>query len=595
MFFKNNPIFQIFSYFILFKKYVGKKIFLAILFAAFAGISEGFGILMALPLLEISSSNGQFGLIENSSETGGILKNFLKDVLVVINPEQSLMVLFIIIGCLFFFKGLLMFFALAYNASLKGKLQSKLRGELIDKIFNLSLKGYYSKNTGDLANLVGEQINRSVDAFQHFIQFFFQVVNAVIYLSLGILIAWKFGLLTIVFGILIFLIFSKINQYVRDLSIKAVNEGGTLLKSFIQIFQSFKYLLATNQLEIKKKTAHNSINSLSKININTGILAGLNTSIHEPIVVLLILSILFVQMVIFGEPLSTLLISILLFHRGLNAVLGIQGSFQNTLERIGSIKLIDKNLNVANLSQNNLTGLIEPDLVNQSIVFEKVNFDYDRENEKVLKNINIEIKPLSATAIVGISGSGKSTLVDLILLMHNPTSGQIKIGEFSSQQINKNLFRSKIGYVSQDMIIFDDTIEKNICMSDDINVDNPAVKESIQEAANLANIADFIESLPNKYKTYVGDRGVALSGGQKQRLTIARELFRKPKLLILDEATSALDLETEKKIVENISSLSEQMTLIIITHRVSAIKNIDKIYSIVSGEIKEMKIDNVKN
>lgn len=292
---------------------------------------------------------------------------------------------------------------------------------------------------------------------------------------------------------------------------------------------------------------------------------------------------------------SALLISILLFHRGLNAVLGVQGSFQNTLERIGSIKLIDENIKLANSNINSPSGLIKPDLINQSIVLDKVSFDYDRENKQVLKNINIEIKPFTSTAIIGASGSGKSTLLDLILLMHNPTFGQIKIGGFPAQQINKNSYRSKIGYVSQDMIIFDDTIEKNICMSEDIDLNDHAVQSAIHEVADLANISEFINSLPNKYKTEVGDRGVTLSGGQKQRLIIARELFRKPNLLILDEATSALDLETEKKIIENITSLSKKMTLIIITHRISAIQNVDKVFSIRHGEIRELKTNDVDN
>jgi ABC-type bacteriocin/lantibiotic exporter with double-glycine peptidase domain len=589
MFLDKNPIFQTFSYFVLFKKYVGKKIFLAILLVAFAGLSEGLGILMALPLLEISSSAGQLGLLERNSERDVALTNLLKEVLIFINPEQSMTKILIIIGCLFFLKGFLMFFALAYNAVLKGKLQERLRKEIADRVFNISLKNYYNRNTGDLVNLVGEQVNRSVDAFQHFIQFCFQGVNSIVYLSLGILIAWKFGVMTIAIGFFIFVIFSKINQHVKLLSTDAAKEGGILLKSFIQIFQSFKYLLATNQLLAKKKPTYKSIESLSKINIKTGILAGLNTSVHEPIVVLLILSILFLQMVIFGESLSTLLVSILLFHRGLNAILGVQGSFQNTLERIGSIRLIDDDIKNSNLEKDLKTGTTLPDLTKQSIVFDKVSFYYNSHNGKVLENINIEIKPFTSTAIIGASGSGKSTLLDLILLMHKPTSGQIKIGNTSAENINKNLFRSKIGYVSQDMLIFDDTIEKNICISEDINIDDPQTKEKIYKASKLANISDYINSLPKKYKTEVGDRGVTLSGGQKQRIIIARELFREPSLLILDEATSALDIETEKKIIENISSLSDQLTLIIITHRISTIKNVNKIYTLKSRHIEEIQ------
>jgi ABC-type bacteriocin/lantibiotic exporter with double-glycine peptidase domain len=579
---KNNTIFQSFNYFKLFEKYVGKKIFFSIFLVTLAGISESFGIMMILPLLQMYNSQ------EQASITDGISLEIINSILNFLNPTNSGGILILIIGSFFFLKGFLLFAALTYNSIIFGELQKKLRGEISEKVFGISLKNYYTKNTGNLVNLVGEQVNRSVDAFQQLAQFYFQFMNAIIYISIAFFVAWKFGLMTVIVGVLLFLFFGKINLYVRQLSTKFVIQSGILLRSYIQIFQSYKYLKATGRLQEKKKNILNFISSLSKINITHGIFYGLVKSIQEPILISFILLIIYVQLVIFNEALSTLLISIILFYRGFNAIFGVQGSFQNLSEKIGSMKLLDDEIQSSTLEYKIETGIIVPNLKKDLIKLNDVNFYYNSNVSIVFRNVNIEIKPFSSTAFVGETGSGKTTLIDLILLIHKPTSGNLTIGNFSSEEINLDFYRSKIGYVSQDMVIFDDTIEKNICLADDVDIKSPEIQKKIFKAAKLANISDFISTLEKGYQTEVGDRGVMLSGGQKQRLFIARELFREPDLLILDEATSALDQETEKKFLENIKILSGKLTLIVVSHRMTTIQYVDTTYELKSGKIEKI-------
>jgi subfamily B ATP-binding cassette protein MsbA len=586
---KNNLVFQSIKYFKLFEKYVGKKILFAIFLVVLAGICESFGIIMILPLLEMYRAPEQ-ALISNGKSI-----EIINEILIFLNPTNSIGILLLIIGLLFFFKGFLLFLAFAYNSIINGQLQKKLRTEISEKVFNISLKNYYKRNTGNLVNLVGEQVNRSVDAFQQLVQFYFQFATAIIYISLALFVAWKFGLMTIIAGSLLFIIFNKINLYVKKLSSKFVTQSSNLLGSYIQMFQSFKYLKATGQFQDKKKYTLSFISSLSKIDVTHGIFRGLVKAIQEPILVLLILSIIFVELVIFNELLSSLVISIVLFHRGLNAIFGIQGSLQNLLERIGSMKLLDNEIQSSNSERDNETGTVVPDFTKNFIKLNNVSFYYNLDNLPVLKNINIEIKPFSSTAFVGGSGSGKTTLIDLLLLVHKPTSGNLTIGNVSSEEVDLSSYRSKIGYVSQDMVIFDDTIEKNICLLEGVDIKSPEIKKKIINAAKLANISDFISTLAKGYQTEVGDRGITLSGGQKQRLFIARELFREPSLLILDEATSALDEETEKTIIENINFLSGKLTLIVVTHRTSTIQNIDNIYEIKNGKINKIINKNRKN
>jgi ABC-type multidrug transport system fused ATPase/permease subunit len=187
---------------------------------------------------------------------------------------------------------------------------------------------------------------------------------------------------------------------------------------------------------------------------------------------------------------------------------------------------------------------------------------------------------------VGESGSGKTTLVDIISLINKPSNGSLRIDGVDSLDINGNKWRENIGYVSQDTIIFDDTIANNISMwNTNPEANNDKQKLAIINAAKQANIFEFIQTLPQGINTRVGDRGILLSGGQKQRLFIARELYRRPKVLILDEATSSLDSESEKYIQNSIESLHGQITLIIIAHRLSTIKNVDIIHLIDNGKL----------
>ena len=178
-------------------------------------------------------------------------------------------------------------------------------------------------------------------------------------------------------------------------------------------------------------------------------------------------------------------------------------------------------------------------------------------------------------------------MVDLITLMLKPYSGSVIIDGFDSNEIDLPTWRSQIGYVSQDAVIFDDTIANNISLWSNNFKNEEDLMNEIKHASKKAYLHEYISNLPNGYHTQVGDRGVKLSGGQKQRLFIARELFRKPNLLILDEATSALDSESERAIQESIDSLKGELTVIIVAHRLSTIKNVDTIYIFGDGKIIE--------
>jgi ATP-binding cassette subfamily B protein len=220
---------------------------------------------------------------------------------------------------------------------------------------------------------------------------------------------------------------------------------------------------------------------------------------------------------------------------------------------------------------------------NQNIVLEKVDFRYIGSEAEVLKGLSLNIPANKITAIVGVSGSGKTTLMKLLLKFYEPNTGKISIGNQDVKNISQKAWRDLCGVVMQEGYIFNDTIANNIAVGVD-SID----KEKLKQAVDIANIKEFIESLPLSYNTKIGMEGVGLSTGQKQRLLIARAVYKNPKFLYFDEATSALDANNEKEIMEKLQRFFENKTVVVIAHRLSTVKNADQIVVLDKGRIVEL-------
>lgn len=248
-----------------------------------------------------------------------------------------------------------------------------------------------------------------------------------------------------------------------------------------------------------------------------------------------------------------------------------------SLERLGEIH------NRENEEQDDVVKNFELPQ-NKEIAIQNLVFHYEGpKSPRVLNNINLTIPQNKVTAIVGASGSGKTTLVKLLLGFYPPNEGEITLGGIALSQFNMEMWRSKCGTVMQDGFIFSDTIANNIAVGDDY-----PDKEKLYNAVKTANIADYIEALPLRYNTKIGQEGVGLSQGQKQRILIARAVYRNPQFLFFDEATNALDANNERVIMENLKDFFEGRTVITVAHRLSTVKNADQIVVLNKGEIVEM-------
>ena len=571
----------------LFKKYLGKKLYFAFILSLTAGFSESFGITMLFPLfssLESSSID-----VASSQKIGTSLisidkiLNFVANTTNISDPRVSA-ILFVILA--FSIKGIFNFLALSYIAILRGVFLKEIKAKLFDLYSQMNYEYYLKKDTGYFTNLLNEQTNRAVQSFNFFINVGVSLINSVVYLSLALIISWRVGFLSLLLALGLLYFFRRLNKRVRSFSIKSADLNGNLAKYIIEILQSFKYLRSTNQIDILRIQIRKLIAKLSQNQTKTGNIEALTKAIREPFIVIFMSILLLYQIIILNEPITPLLISILLFYRGLSSILISQRVWINMLEFAGSFERVESELKNNSILIENQDKKFTLNSFQKKIEFRNVYFKYENSNDYILNDLNLTIPKGCSVALAGLSGAGKSTIADLITLLIKPDKGSILIDEKNSFDINNKFWRSKIGYVSQESIIFNDTIKNNIDLIGSIKNKNSFEDlNKIKEAAKMAFIHEFIESLPYGYDTLVGDRGVRLSGGQRQRLFIARELFRSPSLLILDEATSSLDVESERKIQKSINFLKGSITLIIITHRLSTIKNVDNIFLIDKGKI----------
>jgi len=242
---------------------------------------------------------------------------------------------------------------------------------------------------------------------------------------------------------------------------------------------------------------------------------------------------------------------------------------------------INEFLRTESVINDNETGAIVKE---SSIEFNNVQFTYPDSGIEALKGISFKIEQGKTLAVIGKTGSGKSTIASLISRLYDTTKGEIYIGEKAITKYQLAYLRNKIAFVPQDVFLFSDSISNNIAFGVDLkNIDKEAIEKAAKDAAIYSNIIEF----PDKFETVVGERGITLSGGQKQRISIARAIIKKPEILIFDDCLSAVDTQTEEEILSSLKQIMKGKTSIIISHRISSVKNADSIIVLEDGKVKE--------
>ena len=395
---------------------------------------------------------------------------------------------------------------------------------------------------------------------------------------------WKLALISLIMIPLASLASRNLGKRMGKVTTQAQEKSGTLTTYLVELFKNHKLtkIFQKENYEIKRADVH---------------LQGLMEK-NKKITTLLI------RMSPIMEVLTGIMIAILIYYSGklivnneieVNNFFSFLAAMMLAYQPVRSLSTLNMVINQGISAASRILPIV--DTVNSiqdktdakqlkveksKISFENIFFKYEANEENVLKDVSLEFEGGKMTALVGHSGSGKSTILNLIPRFYQAQTGDIKIDNQSIYEVKIDSLRKNISLVSQETTLFDDTIKNNIKYANE-----NATDEEVLEVAKLSNSDEFIEKLPNKYETIIGENGVRLSGGEKQRISIARAMIKKSSIILLDEATSSLDTETESKIQEALNTLTKNKTTIVIAHRLSTVLNSNNIYLIDSGRVMD--------
>tara|TARA_B100000029_G_scaffold107499_1_gene98538 strand:+ start:4001 stop:5758 length:1758 start_codon:yes stop_codon:yes gene_type:complete len=462
---------------------------------------------------------------------------------------------------------------------------SKLQFQMFEKLMFLNMKFFNDSKSG---NLISRLINDTYFLRMAIVKTVTGVIKdvLVIIFLLGNMFyqSWTLTIFAFFAFPLALWPIRKIGKSIRKITLTIQNEIAVFSNVLGESIKSIRQVKAYNKEDFEKSKAADTITKIKNYFIRSAFISNRLSPLMEFIGSLAVaLSIYVGGVFVLNETMTTgqfmsFLVSLLLAYQPVKALGNLNISVQEGLagaERIFALldTPVEKMENI-NDKRNNIK------VSNGKIEFKNVSFSYD--TKEILKDINLEVPAGKKVALVGLSGSGKSTIINLLLHFFDNYQGNILIDDQDIKNYSLKSIRENCALVTQETILFNDTIYNNIKYGD-----LEASKEKIVEAANLAGVSEFVNNLPNKMDTIVGESGIKLSGGQRQRVAIARAIIKKSPILLLDEATSSLDNLTENKIQESIKKLMKNRTSLIIAHRLTTIEDADLIYVIDKGKIIE--------
>ena len=501
-----------------------------------------------------------------------------------IQKDQSLLILipFLIILA-FTTKGVSLYFAKVMMINVAEEIKKKLQIDMLSTLISADTQSIDEKHSGKfISNLTYDVLHITNLLSNGILNLFKDSLTLIGLLIVMFLQNWKLSLIAIILIPIASAAARSLGKRMGKVTTQAQEKSGFLTRYLVELFKNHKLTKIFQKEKYETNRANSHLDELKEKNKKIGIVIVRISPIMEILTGFMIAILIFYSgkliannelsvnnffsflaaMMLAYQPVRSLSTLNIIVHEGLSAATRI-------------LPVVDtKNL------IKNTENAKEINIQNGDIKFKDVLFSYKKSDGDVLKKINLEFEGGKMTSLVGHSGSGKSTILNLIPRFYDCKSGNISIDNQSIYNVTLESLRKNISLVSQETTLFDDTIKNNIKYA---NLD--ASDEEIFEAAKLSHCDEFIDNLPEKYETLIGEDGVRLSGGEKQRISIARAMLKKSSIILLDEATSSLDSETEMKIQDALKILTKDKTTVVIAHRLSTILNSNKIFVIDSGKI----------
>jgi subfamily B ATP-binding cassette protein MsbA len=568
---------QYFTGFAFFYSHLKEKLLYVFLISFTLGLLDAVGLTMFLPLIKLADGDHEL----KPEEAGDF-----EGVVAWLNEAGLSLTLEVILAFLvffFFLKGIFKYFSHYYMVFVQQFFVSNLRLKLANALKNYSYKAYIQVDVGRVQNVLTGEVAKVSMAVQSYYKSFEQLILVLVYSAFAVLVDYKFATMALIGGALSNLAYRSIFNKTKESSYQVSNQGNLFQNKIIQFIGNFKYLKASGSADVFYQKIVESIKIIKKLQLRIGKLKATLFASKEPLLVAVLVLAMILQIRFFNAGITSMLVSLLFFYRALGAFMIMQNQWNTYLGVSGALENTKEFLQLLNKDKET-TGTQKLRQTIPQIELKNIDFAFNP-SEKVLHKINLTIAPKETVAFVGESGSGKSTLVNIICGLLKPSKGEVFLQNQNLADLNIKSLQRRIGYITQEPVIFNDTLYNNITLWQERNKEN---LERFNQVLKEASIYDFVQSLALKDQHKLENAGINLSGGQKQRISIARELYKKVDLLIMDEATSALDSETERAIQKNIDALKGKYTMLIVAHRLSTVKNADKIVVLNSGKIEDM-------
>ena len=549
-----------------------------------------------IPLLEVLFNQVDYDISKNIVNNGefNFSIDYLKstfyshfsDIIQTSGRKEALKFVCLIILISVFLANIFKYLSSLIIAKVRVRVVTNIRNSLFEKIINFRINFFTNEKKGDVISRLTSDIQQIENSVINSVTVLFK--EPALLLGLFFILSTISVKLTIYTLILIPVSGFIISNIAKHLKVKAAFSQtalGNINNIINEALDGIRIIKLFTASSFMKKRFGEEVNEYGRQNYSMYKRFELSNPVSEFLGIVTVSVILLVGggMVLDSSSditASEFIAFIIIFSQVLPPAKAITGAF-NTIQRgVASADRVFEFIDKSKRDEED-KGKESIETLKNSITFEKVSFAY--ENENVLNNISFKIKRGESVAIVGPSGGGKSTIIDLLSKFYTLKNGSIKIDGKNINKYKTDDIRKMIGIVTQESLLFHDTIRNNICFGSEEFDNNNLIK-----AAEIANAYDFIEKLDDKYDTIIGERGLKLSGGQRQRICIARAIYKDPPILIFDEATSSLDSKSEKSVQTAVEKVMKDRTSIIIAHRLSTIKNVDKIIVIDKGKIVEM-------
>ena len=516
----------------------------------------------------------------STSAIAYLLDPAIKKIFIEHDPKLLLIIPFFVMLA-FATKGASLYFARLIMIGVAVDVTKDIQSDMVKSLIKADTQLIDNKHTGQfVSNLLNDVSMITTLVSTVMLNLFKDTLTLIGLLSVMFYQNWKLALIAIIMIPVASIAAKSLGKRVGKVSTQAMEKAGTLNSYLIELFKNHRIIKIFQKEEYENQRANTHLDEMKEMAKKIMSIFIRATPIMETMTGIMIAVLIFIsgKLIFAGEMdinnFFSFLAAMMLAYQPVRSLATLNISIGQGISASKRIlPIIDDKNYISEDSEAKDLKLAKGD-----IKFVNINFKYVNKEEEILKSVNLDINGGKMTSLVGHSGAGKTTILNLIPRFYDSISGDITIDNQSIYKSTINSLRKNISLVSQDTTLFDDTVRNNI-----IYANSNATEDEIRSAAKLSFAEEFINKLPNKYETMIGENGLRLSGGEKQRLSIARAMIKKSPIILLDEATSSLDAETESKIQEALNFLTENRTTLVIAHRLSTILKSDKIYVINKG------------